>query len=487
MQQILKLHPNKLFWSFAIFSMLCLAAGLATQQYLLAIIPIVVLVGLLVLLDTSILFFALVAAIPISINLKEIGSVSLDFPDEPLMLLITALAPLFAISNLKAIADSKILKHSFVGIIVIQYLWMWACTATSTNLILSLKFSLAKTWYVIPLVFMCAMVVYKNPKNIYKLFYAFIIPLVLMVLFIIYRHSKLGYSFEDVTTACAPYFTNHVVYGSIVSMFVPILFGAVLMCRWFSVRWLFAVAGFTILIIAVYLAYSRAAWAATLFASILAIGIIYKLVPYMFGLFYTALIAGVFFLNVNNKYLDFAPHYATGIMHDKLIDHLIATVKGKDISSNERFYRWVAAARMSADKPIMGYGPNTFFDNYKTYTVNTFRTYVSRNKERSTSHNYYLFMLVEQGWIGLILYSIFILIVFIKAQKIYHQTKDKKLKAMVLATVCMMGAFFVNNFFSELLENDKLGGSFYLGMGILLGVDLWNKKNAFVDTLDNTN
>lgn len=62
-------------------------------------------------------------------------------------------------------------------------------------------------------------------------------------------------------------------------------------------------------------------------------------------------------------------------------DHIMATTYGTDISSAERYYRWIAAIRMSEDHPYFKVGPNNFYDFYKPYTI-TFKTWVSRNPER---------------------------------------------------------------------------------------------------------
>ncbi len=165
-------------------------------------------------------------------------------------------------------------------------------------------------------------------------------------------------------------------------------------------------------------------------------------------------------------------------MHESLSDHIMATIQGTDISSAERYYRWIAAVRMSADYPLTGVGPNNFYDNYKHYTISAYKTWVSRNMERSTTHNYFLFMLVEQGYPALIMYALLILTIFYYGQKVYHRQTDRFNKIAVMATLCMIAALFVNNFFSELLETDKIGSLFLLGIAVIAAIDLkWKQQN----------
>ena len=141
------------------------------------------------------------------------------------------------------------------------------------------------------------------------------------------------------------------------------------------------------------------------------------------------------------------------------------------MSSMERLYRWIAGIRMSGDRPLTGYGPNSFYYHYKPYAVSSFRTWVSRNPEKSTTHNYFLLMLVEQGWPAMILYAVLVMVVFAQAQKTYYRFKDRFYKKITLAMAMMFAAGFINNFFSELLETHKVGALFYLSIAILIILD----------------
>src|SRR5690606_20309439 len=94
----------------------------------------------------------------------------------------------------------------------------------------------------------------------------------------------------------------------------------------------------------------------------------------------------VFSLAHNNKYIDFRPDKSQTFTQPTFFDAVAGAFTGEDMSSMERFYRWIASIRMSTAHPIVGVGPNNFYDHYKPYTVNMFATWVSRNPERSTTH-----------------------------------------------------------------------------------------------------
>jgi O-antigen ligase len=128
----------------------------------------------------------------------------------------------------------------------------------------------------------------------------------------------------------------------------------------------------------------------------------------------------------------------------------------------ERVYRWVAAFQMSKDRPWMGFGPGNFVNFYETYTVKSFQTYVSDNPEGSGVHCYYLMTLVEQGFIGMIIFIALSFLVLIQAEKIYHRCTDPARKRIIMAvTLCtvVMDAFLLIN---DMVETDKMGSFFFI-------------------------
>jgi O-antigen ligase len=180
----------------------------------------------------------------------------------------------------------------------------------------------------------------------------------------------------------------------------------------------------------------------------------------------------VFWLSSNDRYLHYAHDYRTTIFHKNFQEHLIATYKLKDVSTAERFNRWIAGVRMIKDNWLTGIGPNTFYYNYKPYAIPAFRTWVSDNKEHSTIHNYFLFVLIEQGVPGLLLFLFIIGAMIYYAEKIYHHTEDKFYKATALACGVLTMMIVAVNFLSDLIETDKVGSLFFLCLAILVSIDL---------------
>lgn len=471
------------FVAGGLLCILCAVGVLFFQQIYLAAIPFALLLGIVIMRDIRIAFFLLMLSIPVSFNLEEKLGIGVDFPDEPLMLILTLAFVFVLILNYQTIKFREWLKNPLIILIMLSFLWMCITVVFSATPAFSAKYLVKRIWYLIPFLFF-ALLLFQHQKNIGLSFRYMFWPLLLIILLVLYRYSAVGFRFEEVHDPIQPFFLNHVMYGSMISCFVPLIAGALFLKKRFTFSWLVLLSALGIFLIAVYFSYSRAAWVAVIFAALAFIFIRFKIMHYAMLAFYTLVLSGVIYLSTNNTYLNYRPKFEKTIMHESLADHIMATLQGTDISSAERYYRWIAAVRMSVDHPILGVGPNNFYDYYKQYTITSYRTWVSRNPERSTTHNYFLFMLVEQGYPALILYAALIFMIFYHGQKVYHRQSSYFNRVAVMSSLCMIAALFINNFFSELLETDKIGSLFLLGIAVIVSVDLSSRKKTKLSAID---
>jgi O-antigen ligase len=169
-----------------------------------------------------------------------------------------------------------------------------------------------------------------------------------------------------------------------------------------------------------------------------------------------------------NRYLRYAHNYEQTIFHTDFSEHIAATIAGKDVSTAERFYRWIGGVRMAAEKPLTGFGPNTFYGHYQSYTVTGFRTWVSDNPEHSTVHNYFLLLAAEQGIPGLIIFTFLLLAMLLYAEKIYHHQSSDFYRTIALCTGIVLVMITTVNLLSDLVETDKIGSLFFLALGVLI-------------------
>ena len=415
------------------------------------------------------LFWLLLIFLPLSTELNITPQLGMDFPDEILLLLLMVITIVKLIHQPNWFPES--LKRSSLFMVLIVYMvWALITCFYSEEPLLSAKYLLAKTWYIIPFVLL-PQIILSSQSNIRKLALCLLLPMLLVVIQTLARHSFFQFSFENVQKTMSPFFRNHVNYSSMLVCLLPVGW-----CVWKLTpaehpqkKWIL----FALLIglLGLVFAYSRGAWIALLLG-ISAVWVIRKkLMGVLVILAITGVTVSTIWLVTDKNYLRFSPDHDRTIFHTDLSEHLQSTVSGKDVSTAERFYRWIAGARMLAEKPVTGFGPNTFYLHYRPYTVSSFETWVSNNKEHSTVHNYFILIALEQGVTGLILFCVLYFGMLLQVQKLYHQFQSRFYRTVTITTGMVLVMIGVINSLSDMIETDKIGSLFWLclGMVILLG------------------
>lgn len=481
MKQIGKVERIYLLNIVTAVSVIILSVFAVTQYLPLLAFPLIMFFFFSLLFNWKNAFWILLFVLPISVHtVFQGGLLSLTLPAEPMMWMLL-LAGFFWIVE-KERLNWNVLLNPLVIVILLQFLWLIPSVIYSEKIILSFKFLLAKSW-VIFCFFLLPMYVFRSKKDFKKAFVILFIPVLISVVIILCRHAYMGFLFSEMNRAVDIIYYNHVEYATLISMFFPILIVSFALAKK-SAAWVRILIIFCILIFlaGIYFSFARAAMLAVLFAFLIASAIRYRFAKFIMPAIYAIIIFGFCFLVYNSNYTKLRPHFERTYYHKTFSSHLLATFKGRDLSSMERLYRWIAAVRMSNDRPLTGFGPNAFYYHYKPYTLNSFRTYSSNNEEKSTTHNYFLYILTEQGFPGMILYAVLIALIFSRAQKIYHSSEDSFDRACVMAITMMLAACFINNCFSELLETPKIGPLFYLGISLLVILDVksMQQKSAVV-------
>ena len=265
-----------------------------------------------------------------------------------------------------------------------------------------------------------------------------------------------------------PFFRNHVNYASMIAIWLPFVW---LAWTWNRkkpfMQWITVLIGAALLTGLIF-SYTRSAWLALVAAVAATLLVRWKLIRHAVVLAIIGLLVGVVYMRMQNRYIEYAPNYDTTIYHENLNAHLSSTYKLEDISSAERVYRWVAGFKMWEANPLVGYGPGNFYNFYKSYTVNAFETYVSDNPEKSTVHNYFLLLLVEQGLIGLAIFILLTFAIFLHAEKLYHRIPGQQDRRWVMAIVMSLTATYVVNMLSDLIETDKVGSIYFINVAMLM-------------------
>jgi len=462
-----------LFFSL-VFSVAWFIAILEDQWLWLLLIPFSLIIYFS-LLDFKVIFFLLLFFIPLSTEITFDNGFGTDLPTEPLIIGLMGIGIFHFLVHIKKMG-SAFLTHPITIWLLIHVFWTFLTSLTSYSVFISIKFLLAKIWYIATFYFLAGYLL-RSEKRIKFMVWVVLIPMIFSVIVIWYRHSFYRFSFGDIHRVLHPFQRNHVNYAALLALLFPWIF----LIRYHYPKGSIKRKMLTILLplwlVAIYLSYTRAAYGAILIA--LAAGLLVRkkmLMPVVYVSVFVV-ISGVCWLSNNNKYLDFAPNYDRTISHTEFDNLLEATVKLEDISTMERLYRWVAGAHMSVKEPWLGFGPGSFVHHYKAFTVKGFRTYVSNNEEKSGIHSYFLMILVEQGLPGLFIFGLLMIIVLQTGQRIASGAGIQFAPWISMAALTSLIVILSFLTINDLVETDKIGSFFFIFMALLVNVDISEREN----------
>lgn len=422
-----------------------------------------VLVGWVGLRDLRVLFGLLLFAIPLSVELMVTDSLGTDMPDEPLMWWFTVCLMLGAAAGTLP-ASSKKASPLLLGLLVLHVSWILICCLLSPQPLLSAKYLLAKLWYLAAFTG-GAWLFIRRVSDLRWAAWCLLIPLSLAVGWVLYQHLLAGFAFDRVNAAVQPLFRNHVNYGALLAALLPL---AVLL--WVQQPRYRVLLGIMIVLfsLGLFLSYSRGAWLALVIGLVTALALRGRWLMGALAMVLVAMVLALAWLTTDNRYLAFRPDFDRTIYHQDFRKHLEATYRLKDLSTVERFHRWIAGVRMVEDRPWTGHGPNRFYPAYKPFTVRAFRTYVSDNPEHSTVHNYFLLLAVEQGLPGCLIFILLLWAMFSRVSRAYHAATSRAEKQAWMAVAAILSIIVWLNMLSDLVETDKIGSLFLLCLGLLL-------------------
>lgn len=460
------------YWLPALVAITCFVTGIVLDEKIVLILPFAVLVVLLLTRSLRYLFFALLFAIPLSTEFAVTDTLSTDLPDEPMMLLLAG--SLAAVLLLKpSLFPNELKKSSLFLLLLLQLSWTLVTVFFSYELLLSVKYSLAKTWFILAFV-VGGVLFLRTKKDLTLAASCLIFSMLIPVGSSLVQHAANGFTFESINSTLDPFFRNHVNYAALLVCLFPILFVWYHFAESRFRKWVLLCMG--LFLVALFFAYSRGAWLCLLSGAVTWLAVKRKFLLSLIVAVIIMAALSLFWLIQQDNYLKFAPDFNTTTQHTDFNEHLEATYKLKDMSTMERFYRWIAGIKMLNEEKLKGYGPNTFTTYYKAYTVAAFKTWVSNNEERSSVHNYFLLIAIEQGLPGLFLLLALLFSMFAIAIKGYHVLHDPFERSLAMFCAVVLSMIVTLNLLSDLIETDKIGSMYFLILGLLIRVQMKIKE-----------
>lgn len=456
-------NDKLIFWLFSCMAVSFFMLGIYFKISVLFALPFLVLFLGLTILNFRTIFLLLLVVLPFSIEM-EVGSFGTDLPSEPIVIVLALCSLFFVARNYRMLKTA--INHPVVMVLVLMYLWSWLTLIFSSNIFLSLKYMMAKSWYLAGF-FLLPLLLLRTEKRIRQFFWCLFVPAFISVIYILINHGMQQFSFDTITNAVHPIYRNHVNYAVFITMLLPFIF---LAKTWYlpsDYRHKILLISIPVFLAAIYFSYTRGAWLAVAAMLVYYFVLKWNFTKYFLVVSGIVILLFTAYILKDNNYLKYAPNYEHTIYHDELADHLSSTFEMEDMSTVERFYRWIAAVHLFKEHPIVGVGPNNFVANYKPYTVTAYETYISENEEKSTVHNYFLLLLTEQGLPALILYILLLCFILLSAQKVYNNSSKVYNKYILAISFCLI-VFLLNNTLSDLVEANKVGSLFFIALALLV-------------------
>jgi O-antigen ligase len=467
----------KLFWVYG-----ASAAFIAVNAYLFLhdqfwglAVPFLLLLLILYIFSLDNILLLTTFLTPFAINLvdSEFG-IGISLPSEPLMFGVLLLFLLKLLHE--RFYDHKIMTHPVTIAIVINLIWLFITCFTSEIPIVSIKFMVARLWFVIPFYF-AGILLFTDLKNIRKFQWLYIIPLVIVIFYTLYNHSTFGFDKPHSNMVMKPFYNDHTAYGAIIALFLPIFLGFSLSGEYKKSYRIISLIVLAILVTGIIFSYSRAAWISV--AAAFGVFILIKL-KIKFYWVLTALVAGVaLFFMFRFQFLDKLEKNKQDSSTD-FVEHVqsISNISS-DASNLERINRWAAALRLFKERPIFGWGPGTYQFVYAPYQRAKERTIISTNYgDMGNAHSEYIGPMSESGVLGMVTFIGILVTVIITAMRVYKRAKNKETK--LLSQVILLGliTYYVHGVMNNFLDSDKASVPFWGFTAIIVALDLYHSRSA---------
>ncbi len=426
------------------------------NNYFLLALPFVLIVIYLALFHLEHSFLLVAFLTPISVNLEEFtdGRIGLFLPTEPILF---GLLLLIIMQQLRRPwIPNFIWRHPLTISLGFYLAWLLITSVTSTNPLVSFKFLLMKSWYIVPLITLGTKVFMKQ-KNILNFLWLITTSMTVIILFTVIRHSTYGFGEKEGHWVMEPFYKDHTIYGAGVA--IQFFF---VMALWrykkHSAIIQFTLLSFLIItLVGLYFSYTRGAWLSVIVAFIVWLLIHFKVnFKYLLGIGVTALI--IVALNWTEIQFALAKNRSEHTTEEFSERMKSASNVTSDASNLERLNRWSAAWLMFQERPVFGFGPATYAFEYAPYQDPDKLTIISTNfGDGGNAHSEYLGPLAETGFIGFLSVIIFVSLLFYEGITLYlRYPKDETgMKTIIFFLILAMVTYFFHGLLNNYLDTDK--------------------------------
>lgn len=412
-------------------------------------------------------------SVPLSIGLDDVGGgLGLSVPTDPLLfgaMLVFLLRQTYEMNY-----DRRILTHPISVAIYFFLFWIFITALTSELPVVSLKFFLARLWFIVPFYFI-AVQMFRYPDLVNKYMWMYVVPFSGVVIYTLIRQGVRGFDAHSAHWVMQPFYKDHTIYGAMLAFYIPITFMYMFNKKYDINAKILSGFFFGILMVGVVASLTRAAWVSLVGGLFLLAVIKFRIRWWILML--AGLVGIVFFLSFQTEVIHKLEKNRQDSSGD-LAEHVesISNV-ATDASNLERLNRWSCAFRMFFESPVVGKGPGTYSFLYAPYQRSSELTVISTNfGNLGNAHSEYFGRMAEQGVPGLITFLVIIALVYVRGVPLYYQMKDRNQAMVLLATIIALTTYFIHATLNNYLDQDKAAITFWGFLAIVVAFDVYAER-----------
>ncbi len=433
-------------------------------------------------------FLSLAFLTPLSINIEEYTDhFGLFIPTEPILFGFLLLMSMLFLRK-PGIAKT-IFMNEIVWVLSAYLIWIFITCITSSHVIVSFKFLLAHSWFIVPLIILGS-IYFQEMQTIKQFIWLFLSGMTIVIVYTLIIHASYQFGEDEGHWVMWPFFKDHTIYGAIVAYAVPLVIGL-----YFSKKHTPLVQSIILLLVIImitglYFSYTRAAWLSVMVSFavwiVVKLRIKFRLIAGLSLAF--SLILVVFWDQIQMELERNKSEHTTEQFGERLQS---ATNVTTDASNLERINRWSCAIEMFKDCPVFGFGPGTYAFEYARFQSPENLTIISTNfGNLGNAHSEYLGALAETGLLGFLLIIMIVGVVIWKALTLYNKwpREDKESRTLLLAMVLSLVSYFFHGILNNYLDTDKAAVPVWATCAMIIAMEIIHQKRLVKnDNTDNSN
>lgn len=432
------------------------------------------------------IYLLLALLIPLSISIPW-GRLQINVPAEPLIAIL-ALFLLFQV-KVRHLFCQPFIKHPVTVVFLVYFGWMFITTWTSSLPIVSAKFLLVSVahWWVFYLGFYS--VGLTSRLTIWNRWYSYGLVPVFLLIWVNFAHYDFNPSAAVILAQ--PFYDDHTIISAAIALLLPVIgLGLWLNKEQPKFERLGVGIGSILMVGAMLIMFSRAAWLSLGLASVLVMTLKIWKISFWRVMALCSALGGIFMVVLLS-----APRPARTpeeIINKEKISNKIKSIMlwRHDVSTLERLNRYKCAWRMFLDRPWVGFGPGTYPDQYLNYQRPEDMTRLSVTSPTGpdgqphpqgrggSTHSEYLQHLSEMGLPGVILWLGVVLTSLFTGYRAYFKSKTPAEQWVVIALLFALISYFIHLCFNNWLHSEKVDALFLPIIAVLVSMDIQRSNST---------